>query len=104
MSTAAPQQEPTGGGKLLIDLGPLLVFFLVNFFAPVPPMLKIFVATAAFMIASAACRNMSLTPAASPLCSGGAELSATWATAGLSIPVPTIATTPRLAARFATSQ
>lgn len=54
MSTAAPQQEPTGGGKLLIDLGPLLVFFLVNFFAPVPPMLKIFVATGAFMIAMVA--------------------------------------------------
>ena len=28
--------EPQGGAKLLIDLGPLLVFFLVNFFAPVP--------------------------------------------------------------------
>ena len=42
--------------------------------------------------ASAAWRNMSLTPAASPLCSGGTELSATWATAGLSMPVPAIAT------------
>ena len=43
--------EPQGGGKLLIDLGPLLVFFLVNFFAPVPSVLKIFVATGAFMAA-----------------------------------------------------
>jgi intracellular septation protein len=44
-------QEPQGAGKLLIDLGPLLVFFLVNFLAPVPSVLKIFVATGAFMIA-----------------------------------------------------
>ena len=43
--------EPQGGAKLLIDLGPLLVFFLANFFAPVPDVLKIFVATGAFMLA-----------------------------------------------------
>jgi intracellular septation protein len=43
--------EPQGGAKLLIDLGPLLVFFLVNFLAPVPAVMKIFVATGAFMIA-----------------------------------------------------
>jgi intracellular septation protein len=43
--------EPQGGAKLLIDVGPLLIFFLVNFLAPVAPMLKIFVATGAFMIA-----------------------------------------------------
>src|SRR4051794_32330591 len=43
--------EPQGGAKLLIDLGPLLVFFLVNFLAPVPGPFKIFVATGAFMIA-----------------------------------------------------
>jgi intracellular septation protein len=46
--------EPQGAGKLLIDLGPLLVFFLVNFLAPVPPALKIFVATGAFMVAMVA--------------------------------------------------
>ncbi len=45
------KSEPQGGAKLLIDLGPLLVFFLVNFFAPVPTFMKIFVATGAFMIA-----------------------------------------------------
>ena len=45
------RSEPQGGAKLLIDLGPLLVFFLVNFLAPVPPLLKIFVATGAFMVA-----------------------------------------------------
>ncbi len=43
--------EPQGAGKLIIDLGPLLVFFLVNFLAPVPPVLRIFVATGAFMVA-----------------------------------------------------
>ena len=45
------KSEPQGGAKLLIDLGPLLVFFLVNFFAPVPTFAKIFVATGAFMVA-----------------------------------------------------
>src|SRR4051794_3265469 len=43
--------EPQGGARLLIDIGPLLVFFLVNFLAPVPAVMKIFVATGAFMIA-----------------------------------------------------
>jgi len=43
--------EPAGGSKLLIDLGPLLVFFLVNFFAPVSPLTRIFYATGAFMVA-----------------------------------------------------
>ena len=47
-------QEPQGASKLLIDLGPLLVFFLVNFFAPVPAFMKIFVATGAFMVAMVA--------------------------------------------------
>ena len=45
------KQEPKGGSQLLIDVGPLLVFFAVNFFAPVPQALKIFVATGAFMAA-----------------------------------------------------
>ena len=55
MSTGpAPKAEPQGGAKLLIDLGPLLVFFLVNFLAPVPGAIKIFVATGAFMIAMVA--------------------------------------------------
>ena len=50
----AAREEPSGpgaGARLLIDLGPLLVFFVANFFAPVPDSLKIFVATGAFMIA-----------------------------------------------------
>jgi intracellular septation protein len=45
------RQEPGAGSRLLIDLGPLLVFFLVNFLAPVPAPLKVFVATGAFMVA-----------------------------------------------------
>ena len=53
MSTTT-KTEPQGGAKLLIDLGPLLVFFLVNFLAPVPAVMKIFVATGAFMVAMVA--------------------------------------------------
>lgn len=48
------RQEPTSGSQLLIDVGPLLVFFAANFFAPVPQVLKIFVATGAFMAAMVA--------------------------------------------------
>jgi len=44
-------REPAGGARLLVDIGPLLIFFLVNFLAPVPGPLKIFVATGAFMAA-----------------------------------------------------
>jgi intracellular septation protein len=47
-------REPSGTARLLIDVGPLLVFFLVNFLAPVPGTLKIFVATGAFMAAMVA--------------------------------------------------
>src|SRR3954470_10551388 len=53
MSTTT-RTEPQGGAKLLIDLGPLLVFFLVNFLAPVPSVMKIFVATGAFIVAMVA--------------------------------------------------
>ncbi len=53
------RQEPQGGAKLLIDLGPLLVFFLVNFLAPVPAIAKIFVATGAFMVAMIAAMTFS---------------------------------------------
>jgi len=53
MSTPSsiPHKEPAGASKLLIDLGPLLVFFVANYLAPVSPLLKIFVATGAFMVA-----------------------------------------------------
>jgi intracellular septation protein len=45
------QQAASPWFKLAIDLGPLLVFFLVNAFAPVPGLFRIFYATGAFMIA-----------------------------------------------------
>ena len=51
MTELVKSKEPTGGARLLIDVGPLLIFFLVNFLAPVPGALKIFVATGAFMAA-----------------------------------------------------
>ena len=44
-------KEPTGVSRLLIDLGPLLVFFAANYLAPVPGPGKVFVATGAFMAA-----------------------------------------------------
>ncbi len=47
--TARP--EPTGMSRLLIDIGPLLIFFLTNYLAPVPGPLRIFAATGAFMVA-----------------------------------------------------
>ncbi|HEX2802972.1 MAG TPA: septation protein A [Sphingomicrobium sp.] len=48
------KEKPGSGSQLLIDVGPLLVFFAANFFAPVPSALKIFVATGAFMAAMVA--------------------------------------------------
>lgn len=42
---------PGVAATLSIDYGPLIFFFLVNFLAPVPKPLKIFVATGAFMTA-----------------------------------------------------
>ena len=45
------KSQPQGASRLLIDLGPLLIFFLTNFLAPVPGPLKIFVATGSFMVA-----------------------------------------------------
>jgi intracellular septation protein len=44
-------KEPTGASRLLIDLGPLIVFFAANYLAPVPGPMKVFVATGAFMAA-----------------------------------------------------
>jgi intracellular septation protein len=55
MSTKSePRKESQGASRLLIDLGPLIIFFLANFFAPVPAVMKIFVATGAFMVAMVA--------------------------------------------------
>jgi len=52
-ATAKPARRkgPGAGTRLLIDLGPLLIFFLVNAFAPVLEEFRIFYATGAFMVA-----------------------------------------------------
>jgi intracellular septation protein len=59
MSKETAKSEPGGGTKLLIDLGPLLLFFIANFFAPVPGPMKIFVATGVFMVAMLAAMLLS---------------------------------------------
>jgi intracellular septation protein len=48
---ASGPPRPGIGATLAIDYGPLLLFFLTNFFAPVPDVAKIFVATGVFMVA-----------------------------------------------------
>ena len=52
-ATAAPKPKPvpSAGATLAIDYGPLVLFFLANFLAPVPSALRIFVATGVFMAA-----------------------------------------------------
>jgi intracellular septation protein len=53
MTAEAPAKRagPGPGARLLIDLGPLIVFFAVNGFAPVAEAFRIFYATGAFMAA-----------------------------------------------------
>ena len=52
MTAPSPAKpEPSAGSRLLVDIGPLIIFFLANYLAPVPGPLKIFVATGAFMAA-----------------------------------------------------
>jgi intracellular septation protein len=51
MSSAASKPAPGPGATLAIDYGPLILFFLANFLAPVPSALRIFVATGVFMAA-----------------------------------------------------
>ncbi len=63
MSTAAPApkgRRPGLGATLLIDYGPLLLFFLTNFLAPVPQEAKIYWATGVFMAAMVAAMTISL--------------------------------------------
>ena len=59
--TAVPGEtrEPSGFTRLLIDVAPLIVFFVANYAAPVPKPLKIFVATGAFMVAMVAAMLLS---------------------------------------------
>jgi intracellular septation protein len=51
MSSAPAFPKPSVGAALLLDYGPLILFFLANFFAPVPSLARIFVATGVFMAA-----------------------------------------------------
>lgn len=48
---ASAPPRPGIGATLAIDYGPLLIFFLTNFFAPVPSQVRIFYATGIFMVA-----------------------------------------------------
>ena len=52
-ASPASAKPPTPGAfaRLAIDLGPLVVFFATNAFAPVADVFKIFYATGAFMVA-----------------------------------------------------
>jgi len=59
MIEKASKAGPGPLAKLAIDLGPLIVFFLVNGFAPVPSMVRIFYATGAFMVAMLAAMMIS---------------------------------------------
>ncbi|HYI63707.1 MAG TPA: inner membrane-spanning protein YciB [Allosphingosinicella sp.] len=53
VETPAPpaRPKPGVGASLLLDYGPLLLFFLTNFLAPVPSLVRIFYATGVFMVA-----------------------------------------------------
>ena len=50
-SPAAAPSRPGVGTGLLLDYGPLILFFLTNFLAPVPAVVRIFYATGVFMAA-----------------------------------------------------
>jgi intracellular septation protein len=43
--------RPGVGATLALDYGPLILFFVTNFMAPVPALLRIFYATGVFMVA-----------------------------------------------------
>ena len=61
MSAAAnAARKPGLGATLLIDYGPLLLFFLTNFLAPVPHETKIYWATGVFMAAMLAAIGFSV--------------------------------------------
>ncbi len=53
------RRTPGVGATLLIDYGPLLLFFLTNFLAPVPQEQRIFWATGVFMVAMLAAMAIS---------------------------------------------
>ncbi len=47
-------KQPSPALRLGVDYGPLIVFFLANFLLPVPALLRVLVATVAFMVATIA--------------------------------------------------
>ena len=60
-ATASPTRRTPGvGATLLIDYGPLLLFFVTNFAAPVPHEQRIYWATGVFMAAMVAAMAVSL--------------------------------------------
>lgn len=56
---AEPRPAPSPLFRMGIDYGPLIVFFLVNAFAPGPKLSRIFAATAAFMVATGVAMGVS---------------------------------------------
>lgn len=52
MSTDTKARELAPGLRMAIDFGPLAVFFLTNSLAPEPKILKVLMATTAFMVAT----------------------------------------------------
>ncbi len=61
MTAPAPNKAPLGAGqRLAIDIGPIAIFFLVNYLTPGLDLVKLLAGTAAFMIASIAAMVYSL--------------------------------------------
>ena len=52
MTTDARARELPPGLRIAVDFGPLAIFFLANMLAPEPKILKVLIATAAFMVAT----------------------------------------------------
>ena len=57
--TTTPKPAASPGLRMLIDFGPLAIFFAVNSFAPGAQIERIFAATAAFMVAMGAAMALS---------------------------------------------
>ena len=58
--TPTPKPAPTPGLRMLIDFGPLAVFFAVNSLMGGPQLMRMLVATAAFMVAIFVAMGLSL--------------------------------------------
>jgi len=50
-ASAGEKRTPSTGATLALDYGPLIIFVLTNYVAPVPSALRVFVATGVFMAA-----------------------------------------------------